>query len=115
MSSKPIISTEVENISNYLREIGYKYSNRKDIDLFDPDVFERGDIEIEYDALFGDGFRIFKGAEKVFDIDEETRNVMKSANTPSGTMRTRGIKHRVRLSEVKDALRNLNIDNLLDE
>ena len=107
---------ENAEIRNYLSVIGYVYIPADDDidDIFGPESYEKGNIRIEYDSLFCDGLRIYKGGEMVFDIDAEVRNVMRSPYPSKGVMKTQGIKHVVQLTEIKEALRDLNITDLLD-
>ncbi len=94
------------------REIPYSEPNSKYSVKFNPLVFEKGNIRIEYDNFFGTDFKIYRDGEKVFDISEQTRFIPFAENKQ---IKSQNIPMEVKLSEVQEAIRDLNITDLLDE
>ena len=108
-------------IIRYLQSIGYErqligesVSGDKLIINFTTTLF-KGDVKITLDFMTASNFKIYRNNEKVFDINEATREVIPIKHGSDKKIKTKGISHPVSISEVKEALRILNIDSLLDE
>lgn len=101
------------HIIDYLLSIGYSHNEVGNI-LVNPTIFTNKNVKIEFDTLFRLKFIIYKDEEEVFDINKVSRRVFPVKHN-SEKIKSIGIPHPISLSEVKEAIRILNINTLLDE
>lgn len=109
-------------IKEYLESIGYEMESDSEIKNGDLIVsfiktYIKADdksIKIVFNEMWGNEFKIYRNDMKVFDIDEEVREVLPLKHGSDKKIKSRGIPGAITLEEVKAALRRYNIDTLLD-
>jgi len=101
-------------IVEYLKHLGYEYNKCAGSEVIGGTaILSKGYISIHLDTFFNTTLKIYKGTVEVFDINKKKRRVINSGS--GGKIKSRGIPSPITLDELKSALRDLKLSELLND